>query len=781
MPYWPSKPIFCYIGLPNLPFWLLMIRFRTSMLPMLLALVAIIPMGLSAQSLYQLDPSVPAQILDANTKLTVLGSRLGSRLSMSLVTQEQGLHTGTMGYDNDQHRALLVQATLAGQVPIALRTGHLAAGSNFAPTQFIRLGLNTYQVEGQSNDLTLKFTVVSPFTPTDSLGEVEQIKTSIAPIHYLIVEATNNTNTAQVAKVQVGLNGIPYDRDKEVALSWWRRGKAMQELFFKDVAGSGSLTALAASGFEATHFELGSYQGLGYSAQLAPKATDTKVYILAGHYSGKVMHHVPTSQDLVFYYNRFWKDIDQVLAYAKQNQSRNLRATAHFERALSASNATPEEKWVVAIAFRTDLANSFLLQGAKDEKPRFYLTEGRFRHMNTLDVAYETEMMALFMPWRLKMQLEQWTDYLATKEVQVPSGRRLGVVKENLEGVSATEFGPFLFHDVGNFPYVFAAEGYDFGPVMPVEENCSFALLLYYYWKLTGDDAFVKRHIGLTEVLMQSLLNRDSNGNGIADYAFGWSSYDVSEAIKRSPDNLYLGVKQLCAYECVAEMLIALPHIATKAKTTPLKSTDEDGTTLDGNGKALFEKAIMDNRYLRAKQAATLHAEAAKISVTLSKTNSKFGYLPVSLDASFKGWDQHSIVICEGLFLPGLAGCQSPILKKLAPMLGNNYVQALAKSTSSYGVRLSDGEEVTWFSKVMVADGISSYWFDKPTSNAKFTYNWNRNNHQAYQDGAFSDTKEWPGNWYPRGVSSIPYLYRGKKLAGPALKRWAEDFRLDRF
>lgn len=731
-----------------------------------------------AQGLYTLDPQVPAQPVTDKTSLTVLGSRLGSRLSCSWVAQESGLHTGTMGYDNDQLRALMVQASVAGGAPQALRTGHLTAAAAYMPTQFLKMGMATYQLEGQGRGVNLKLTVVSPFTPSDSLGDMARVKTAIAPVHYLIVEATNTEAAQQEVSVQVGMQGIPFDRDKEVALSWWRRGKAINELYFKDVAGEGSLNALVASGFEPTHFELGGYQGMTYKATIPARSTDTKVFIWAGHYAGKVMNHLPTHQDLTYYYNRYWKNIDEVVAYAKAEQTANLAATARFEQALSTSTATPEEKWVVALTFRTDLANTFLLQGAKDGKERFYLTEGRFRHMNTIDVAHETETMAIFTPWRLKLQLEQWTDYIATKEVQVPSGRRLNTVKNNLEGVSATEFGPFLYHDVGNFPYVFAAEGYDFGPVMPVEENSNFTLLLYYYWKLTGDHAFMQRHAGLVQVLLQSLMNRDSNNNGIADYAFGWSSYDVSEAIKRSPENIYLGVKQLCAYVTAAEMMEASIWKATRPKNTPLAATDEDGTTLDGNGKALFEKSIMDNGYLRKKQAAALLAEAKKVLTTLQQADKKYGYLPVSLDQSFTGWNQHSVVINDGLFLPGLSGAKSPILSQLAILLEKNYQKALTTSRTPYGIKLSDGEDVTWFSKIMVGDVVSSYWFKKQESSATYTYQWNKDNHQAYQDGAFSTTKAWPGNWYPRGVSSIPYLFRAQKLTGPGLRTWAHQYQM---
>ena len=84
----------------------------------------------------------------------------------------------------------------------------------------------------------------------------------------------------------------------------------------------------------------------------------------------------------------------------------------------------------------------------------------------------------------------------------------------------------------------------------------------------------------------------------------------------------------------------------------------------------------------------------------------------------------------------------------------------MAVSKTPHGIKLSSGEDVTWFSKIMVSDIVASYWFDSKPSTAKYTYDWNKNNTEAYQDGAYSLTRPWPGNWYPRGMSSLGYLFR---------------------
>lgn len=720
-------------------------------------------LGALAQPAFQLDASLPRQPLTPTTKLTVLNARLGSRLSHSLVTSEKGFHTGTMGYDNDLHRELLIEI----ETPKGKRcftTCSAPTGVQALANQQIGLGMTAMQLTGESpSEYKVTATLVSPFTPTDSLGDSTGIRLSITPAYYWQISVTNLAGSPLKGTVKLGLKAIPYDTDKEVALSWWRRNKPANTLLFKDVAGAGSFTALSGQQKNLRHFDEEAFNGLAYDFEAGKGVTLTENLVFAGYHPGKVMTDLKHHQELTFYYTRFYKNIEEVLAWAHQNQGAALAASQKFEKVLSESKATPEEKWVTALSFHTDLANTFLLKVPAGQA-RFYLTEGRFRHMNTIDVAHETEVQAVFTPWRLKLQLEQWTDYLATKEVIVPSAKYQGRQLYNLEGVSATELGPYLYHDVGNFPYVMPAEGYDFGPMMPIEENSTFTLLLYWYWKLTGDDAFARRHIGLTQVLLQSMMNRDSDGNGLADYGMGWSTYDVSEAIKRSPENVYLGVKQLAAYVAGAEMLTGLAQKSTLPKNTHLAEKGEDGNSLNGNQKAQFEKGLIDNTWLRKRQAEQCLAEARKILGSLQAARQHHGFLPVSLDTTFKGWNQHSIVLCEGLFLPALSGLNHPIIMETASLLGKTYDDAMTRSRTPYGIKLSSNEPVTWFSKIMVSDVVASYYFNKNNSSAPFTYKWNRDNLMAYQDGAFDEKTPWPGNWYPRGISSLGYILRARQF-----------------
>jgi hypothetical protein len=716
-------------------------------------------LGISVVAQPTADPAVPAQTLNEQSKLHLLQSRFGSRFSCSFSSGEKAFHTGSLGMDLDDLRQMMVGFEGENNAKFCLRTSQLPTGYQYLADQKMASGMTFTEISGsQKGNISLSLKIVSPFTPSDSLGDEKAIKCSIVPAFYFVLEAKNTGSKPVKGKLKIGFDAIPYNRDKQMNISWWQRGILANELFFKDNSISNGLIALKPEkAGETRHFNTGSYNGLEYELNLAPGSSSTKTLVYATHNTGQVMYNEKLNQKLTFHYLKYWKSLDQVLDYTIKEKSYLMAQSEKMENFLQRSKRSGEEKWLAALSFRTDIANAFLLDDERG-KTWFYNTEGRFRHLNTIDVAHETELVAVFTPWRLKMMLEQWSDYLTFKEQYVGSGRSLKGIKMNLEGVSASELGPFLYHDVGNYPFIFEAEGYDFGPMMPVEENSNFVLLLYWYWKLSSDNAFAARHLGMIDVLMRSLINRDSDGNGLADYGVGWSSYDVSDALKRSPDNVYLGVKQYVAYTLAADLFDKLTVTAQRPKTTPLAVEDEDGKSLDGNAKALFEKSIIDNRYLRAKQARYCREEATKILATLKATQTALGYLPMSLEKSFKGWDQQSILLAEGLFLPGLAGADMPALKELAAFLKPEYDKALAKSQTPYGIKLSSGEDVTWFSKVMVMDGVNNLWFGGKLSHATYAYRWNQNNDQAYQDGAFSLTKEWPGNWYPRGLSVFNYF-----------------------
>lgn len=714
--------------------------------------------------------------LNANSQFTLLNARGGSRFSFSFVAKENGYHIGAVGMDNDAAQQVLIGVG-EGSGNYIFRGAGLPNGFEYLKNQKLHFGLSGHTLIGQTpKGLMVKAHLYAPFNPFDSLNETDKLKLFSAPIWYQEVEVTNNGNKPAIIPISIGMRSIPYDENKEMNFSYWRIGKPCKQLYYREgVQAERNFIGLSSlQTTNTTHFTLDGYHGLRDTISLKPKQSAKVVYLWSAHYKGKVLEDVKHNHILRFAYNRWFSDIKAVIQFGKKNLGNAQAAVVGLEKLLTQPSLQPSEKWMLALVFHSDWANGLLLE-TPNGQIAWYQTEGRFRHMNTIDVALETELIAPLYPWRLKLLLEQWSKHLAIHEQMVPSGRSAEFIKENIEGVSASELGPYLYHDVGNMPYLFGAEGYDFGPFMPVEENTNFVILLNWYRVLTGDEVFVKRHLGLALMLMESIINRDSNGNGIADYGVGWSTYDVSEALKRSPDNLYLGVKQLVAYQIAAEMALAHPQIANHPKNADLEVIDEDGKSIDGNGKALFEKAGIDNRYLRNRQADKLMEQAKLIYLTLEKTIKENGYLPVSLEKSFKGWDQYCLVLNESLLYPALTGgTEKPLFEKVAELLKPTFIETVKRNKTTYGYKLSSGEPVTWFSKVMVADVVGRSFFNTSLNGSEYPYKWNKNNNQAYQDGAFSETREWPGNWYPRGMASFGYLWQDSLFSPLKRKEWLQ-------
>ena len=705
----------------------------------------------SAQS-FKVDMDLIAMPITDSTNFSLLNSRLGSRFTFSLLNEKQSMQSGSLGFDMDEQTGLLIGLTLNKKL-YCFRTTKLPGNAVYFNKQQLRFGPASMELTGETPEgIKVSFRIISSFTKSKNLEDTAAIKTQIFPGFYLQVNISNQSKDKVQCSLQVGLAKTPVKAFNFMGLEPMKSGNTEQAVLFRDNASLNGKLALAAVGAAAKGtFDSGGYGGLWYEFELPQQATKTYSQIYASYHAGTVIEDKRVHQALKFYYTNYWNDISDVLAYARANFEKNIGLTQQFEDALLHGSLTAQEKWVMALAFHTDLANTFFLLD-EDKQPRFYVSEGRFKHLSTVDVAHETEVSAIFCPWRLKLQLSQWTNYIARAALTVPANATQNKPAYQ-QGMTAAEYGPYLYHDVGDLPFVSETANYNYGPHMAVEENTSFVLLLYYYWKISQDDAFVKSLLGTVDVLLQSVMNRDTNGNGLADKAYGWTTYDTNEALKLSPDNTFLGAKQLSAYAVAAEMFRALAN-KVEVKTADATSAG----VVDGEGAGFKSLGIdVDNVFLRNKQALRLEQEAILILNTLKQAQSKYGFIPVSLDESFPKWKQRSVMIGEGLFLPGLAGSKAPLLRQLAQVLKKDYAETYKESTTEYGIRLTSAEGPTWFSKTIVADVVAMQWYGIRHSSAPYIYNWNKNSPYAYNDGLLKKDDVWIGYWYPRGISILGY------------------------
>lgn len=701
---------------------------------------------------FKVDQTLISTILTDSTNFSLLNSRLGSRFTFSLLNEKQSMQTGSLGFDMDDQTELLIAVTINGK-NYCFRTTKLPRNTNYFANQQLKFGPSSMEITGETPEgINVNFTLISSFTPSKNLADTTAIKTQIFPGFYMQIQVGNGSQTTINCKLKVALAKTPVKSFNFMNLEPIKPDNADQLLFFKDNAHLNSKLALAAIRNPASGtFNEEGFGGLFYEFNLGKHRRKELTQIYAAYNDSTVIEDKRINLPLKFYYTEYWKNINEVLKYASDNYQQNILLTQKFENSLMTKYLTDQEKWILALTFHTDLANTFFLLD-KNKEPRFYVSEGRFKHLSTVDVAHETEVSAVFSPWRLKLQLNQWINYIAQKEVRVQANA-IQNKPSYQQGMTSSEYGPYLYHDVGDLPFINETANYNYGPHMAVEENTSFVLLLYWYWKISKDDLFVKSMLGTVDVLLQSVINRDTNGNGIADEAFGWTTYDANEALKLSPDNTFLGAKQLSAYAVAAELFRTLSN---KEKTITSNATKKG--VVDGEGIGFKSQVVaINNEALRNKQALHFENEANLILSTLKKAQKKYGFIPVSLDESFPKWRQRSVVIGEGLFLPGLGGSKSPLLRQLAEVLKKDYAETYKQSVTDYGIKLTTEEGTTWFSKTIVADVVAAQWYGINHSSASYAYNWNKNSPYAYNDGLLKKDDVWIGYWYPRGISILGY------------------------
>ncbi|TFG30026.1 MAG: hypothetical protein EU532_01730, partial [Promethearchaeota archaeon] len=400
-------------------------------------------------------------------------------------------------------------------------------------------------------------------------------------------------------------------------------------------------------------------------------------------------------QKLKFYYTKFFTDIDNVLDFAEQNYDKILNESGFFENLLSSYEAPPEKKFLIAIAFRTFLANTWLLIN-DEEQPEYYVWEGGYGLNSPIDVAMEVELLAKLFPWTLKLQLMQWKKYIT---------------------INKTNGLYYLMHDMGENQEV----GYSYydekilqSKPLAVENNSNFTILLYWFYHITKDKEVLEQLYPTAFKLLIANIKRGFRKRGIANIDTT-TTYNASNTLYNAPLNTYLGIKQCISYIMGREL-----------------------------------SSILGLK----KDSEILQKEAEKILETIEFEEKKCGYIPISLDTNFPSWDKKTIATADPFFYVAMCGLKDQIIDKLIELLAKDFKNIYhANDTGIYGIRLVEDEEITWFSKVAVIDAVSCILFKIKRDSWKYAHKWNENNPLAYCDGAFSEKKEWNGIRFPRGVS----------------------------
>ena len=465
-------------------------------------------------------------------------SKLGSRFVIIPKPGKRVMSHGNLGFYYDKP----VQTTMA--VYHKGKVYALPFSTRYKPFEFLQqeIGLTyiTYHCHSGELPFEVTYTISAPFYPQD-------IKLSVAPFFYITIRARNPFRKKVkggflIAMENVLGQGQCGEGESRKAKSELYNERDFVGFTFEDSGITGDQLLLTTTK-EGITYAIGDFNndlyadfalkgelgnsldnrflyslpsGLCWDFELRPGEEEEKVFIYAGYHPAYALR-VHEKKNM-FLYTRYFKNIREVVHYAREEYKDINKKVNFFEDIFTKSSLPDETKKLIVFAFQSYIANTWWTFNDEDW---FTVWEGNCRFHSTLDVAYNIELFSLFFwPELLKMQLGKWARYR---------------IKE------------YLAHDIGDDLYI-CGQTYDHD--MPVEESVNYVLLLYAYWRFTNDNEFVKGKYELVKELLDYLISTDKDGDGIPDVPEAVrNTVDAgSKTIEGSKGQTYLGVKCLSAY-----------------------------------------------------------------------------------------------------------------------------------------------------------------------------------------------------------------------------------------
>ncbi|MBU2686274.1 MAG: DUF4965 domain-containing protein [Actinobacteria bacterium] len=519
---------------------------------------------------------------------TALG-RLGSRASLNLVPQRLAARYSSLG-DGTGDLADMVLALKDGATIRALPlTDRYPVWENL--TETLSMTSQTFTCSSTATTLEQTVTFRAPFYPGNENAsgapffyvDVKVKNNGIAPVspqfilarphkrtfaqsppsEYSDADATGMTwgniynyydESYNLFKVRSATEALALPLAEAADVDF--RGSA--ELEFSDFTADTLWEFGSPSGYPTTYSDYKkptfSFYPRGYSGAvwspavpLLPGEEVEKHFVLAGHVPGYVFgasNSAYSDSTFKFRYTQEWSTVNEVAGYAVTNRDAgdDLKAKSDFFDSTISSDSYlklpaaygSDVKNLIAYSFQCYLINTWWMHSDMN-RDWFSVWEGSTcRYHGTVDVEYNHAWFYFsYWPDLLKTVMDEWTLYLKTAQQ-----------------------GTYLSHDMGAVDYA-AGQSYPYN--MAVEENANFILLLYKYWKTTGNLAYVQQRFGLVRQFVDFIINCDDNANGIPDQYTQNTIDQGSLAIQRGKDQAYLGVKCLAAHQAARQMALALP------------------------------------------------------------------------------------------------------------------------------------------------------------------------------------------------------------------------------
>ncbi len=571
--------------------------------------------------------------------------------------------------------------------------------------QDINLTSLTYRAKSYKFGVNFEVSFISPFYPKDEV-------ISVTPFFYV--------------KIKIKKTEFKYDDGKKI------RGKLVFELKNKNFQFDKVRNSNSIKGYYTAKFKINKNTGLmdlledpskKFFAEMLIVSADKdenldniefeiskykefkKEFIIAMYCSQPIIKK-DNNSDLYFLYNKYFKDIKEVVEFAVENKDKIQKKLQTFNSILTNSSISKTKQDFISYSFHSYIINTRWVYDKSTQKDFFTVVEGNCGYHSTVDVEYNVALFYfLLWPELLKKEIELWIEY--TKNGYVP-------------------------HDVGA---LFEIYGQVYPHNMEVEENCNLILLIYNYWKWTGDFEIISKNYNLLKQLSEFIVKCDKNKNGLPDTLTANTVDDASAAIQFSKEQTYLGIKTFSA-------LTAMSIISKKIKDVNFAKfcivvTQKIKNTLD-------TKAWINDHYIVCLD------KVAKNLVDVWSGKKINGIL--------EGWDGYSIYTANGLLYLLLSDTKINLnIKRIKKDILNSKLHNM----NEYGcTHSSQDKSNVWISQNLWQDFVGMYLGFDFSDNMERYWQFELFENSQARGGCFVDTYGWNFlHYYPRGITSIGILY----------------------
>lgn len=458
--------------------------------------------------------------------------------------------------------------------------------------------------------------------------------------------------------------------------------------------------------------------GLTWQFSLQPGEQDSVTLIYVGWVDQPVLHvkEVPYS----FKYLRFFQRPTQVARYALDEWPDIERKTALFESTVAEATVPASLKKLLALAFQSWIINTWWVTSPTGED-WFSVWEGCCKLHSTVDVEYNAAPLYLqYWPELLRMELIEWSDYVK-------------------DGVLDHDMGMGLTAGEMVYPHP-----------MEVEENTNFVLLLDQYWKQTGDEQLVGQLFPTVMALLTGVTEFDTDGDGFAELGTYNTIDQGSAAVQYAPDQVYLAIKSLAAYEAGAQMAMVLRDFAAADRWRARQQLIAH--TLNTQGWLGDHYAVALNQ--AGAPGDEVGAAWPPFDV-VSPEDQAAQAQPVT------GWDGYSLYTSNGILYALRSGTKLANLE--LDRLRQDLVAAARRALKLYGAPHTDHEENMWISQNIWRDMVAAYlgmdMIDEVDRYWALQEYINTAKHGCFTDVYVYSSDGTSLDYYPRGVVAFGLLY----------------------